>query len=73
MTSIASLQFSHPEAGISFDTDSAAASETRRKMLDMISTDKLAVAGTHLPFPGFGHVESRDGAYAWVPEEWQLL
>ena len=73
MTSIAALQFSHPEAGITFDTDSAMASDTRRKMLDMIATDKLAVAGTHLPFPGFGHVEARDGAFAWVPEEWKFV
>lgn len=72
-TSLASLQFSRPETGIVFDTDSALAAETRRRVLDMASADRLLVAGTHLPFPGFGHVERKDDAYAWVPEEWRLL
>lgn len=70
---IAALQFSHPDAGIVFDADGAMAAATRRKLLDMAAADKLLVAGTHLPFPGLGHVEARDGAYAFVPEEWRLL
>ena len=71
MTSIASLQFRHPDAGIAFDIDGAVASATRRKMLDMVATDRMLVAGTHLPFPGFGHVEAKDDAFAWIPEEWR--
>lgn len=65
MTAIAALQFSHPEAGLTFDVDSAIAPETRRRVLDKLATDKLAVAGSHLPFPGFGHVETKAGAFAW--------
>ena len=51
MTALAALQFSHPEAGLTFDVDSAIAPETRRRVLDKLATDKLAVAGSHLPFP----------------------
>lgn len=72
-TAIAALQFSHPDAGIVFDTDSAQAAVTRKRVLDMVVADRLLVAGTHMPFPGFGHVAARDGAYAWVPEEWRLF
>lgn len=72
-TAIASLQFSHPDAGIIFDTDSAQGAMTRRKVLDMAVADRLLVSGTHMPFPGFGHVAARDGAYAWEPEEWKLF
>lgn len=72
-TAVASLQFSHPDAGIAFDADGVRAAETRRRVLDMVVADKIAVAGTHLPFPGIGHVEEKDGAYAWVPEEWQHI
>jgi glyoxylase-like metal-dependent hydrolase (beta-lactamase superfamily II) len=72
-TALASLQFSHPDAGIAFDADGVQAAETRRRVLDMVVADKIAVAGTHLPFPGIGHVEEKDGAYAWVPEEWQHI
>lgn len=69
----ASLQFSNPDIGISFDTDSAMAADTRRKVLAMLATDKIAVAGSHLPFPGVGHVEARADAFAWVPEEWKFI
>jgi glyoxylase-like metal-dependent hydrolase (beta-lactamase superfamily II) len=72
-TAVASLQFRHPDAGIVFDTDSAQGAVTRKRVLDMAVADKLLVAGTHMPFPGFGHMASRDGAYAWVPEEWRLF
>ena len=69
----ASLQFSNPDIGISFDVDSAMAAATRRKMLAMVAADKIAVAGSHLPFPGVGHVEVKGDAFAWVPEEWKFI
>lgn len=72
-TAIASLQFSHPDAGIVFDTDSAQGAVTRRRVLDMAVADKMLVSGMHMPFPGFGHVDQRGDAYAWVPEEWKLF
>ena len=70
-TVVASLQFVHPDAGIVFDTDSAEAAVTRRRVLDMAVADRMLVSGTHMPFPGFGHVATRGEAYAWVPEEWK--
>jgi glyoxylase-like metal-dependent hydrolase (beta-lactamase superfamily II) len=70
---IAALQFTHPDVGIAFDADPALAATTRRALLDMAATDRLRVAGTHLPFPGAGHVEKSGDAYAWVPEPWQFL
>ncbi len=72
-TAIASLQFTHPDAGIVFDTDGAQGAVTRRRVLDMAVADKMLVSGTHMPFPGFGHVDQRGDAYAWVPEEWKLF
>lgn len=70
---VAALQFANPDAGIAFDADGAQAATTRKAIFDMVSADRIAVAATHLPFPGVGHVETRDGAYAWVPEHWQIL
>jgi len=70
-TAVAAYQFSHPEAGIAFDADGTQATETRVKMYDMAIADRLTVAGTHLPFPGYGHVERSGDAYTWVPEEWK--
>jgi len=33
------------------------ASATRRRIVDMVSTDKVLVAGLHMPFPSLGFVE----------------
>lgn len=70
---VAAIQFRNPDAGIAFDADGAQAAATRRAIFDTVSTDRIAVAATHLPFPGVGHVERTDSAYAWVPEHWQVL
>lgn len=67
---LAALQFRHPDAGIAFDIDPGQAATTRRNLLQMVTADRIAVAGTHLPFPGIGHVEVRGDAFAWVPEDW---
>jgi glyoxylase-like metal-dependent hydrolase (beta-lactamase superfamily II) len=67
----AAVQFRHPEAGLVFDTDPALASQTRAKLLDAMAADGTLVAGTHLPFPGIGHVARSGDAYAWVAEEWR--
>ncbi|MEH6629665.1 MAG: MBL fold metallo-hydrolase [Halopseudomonas aestusnigri] len=65
------LQFAHPEWSIVFDSDMELAEKTRRKMLDRVSADKLAVLGSHLEFPGLGHV-SRDGdRYSYHQSSWQ--
>lgn len=70
---VAAIQFAQPDAGIAFDADGAQAAVTRRAIFDMVSADRIAVAATHLPFPGVGHVEKTDSAYAWVPEHWQVM
>jgi len=66
----ASLQFPHPDWAIAFDTDQDLAIATRAKVFDMTSTDKLTVAGAHLPFPGIGHVVKSSTGYGYVPLFW---
>ena len=66
----AALQFAEPERTISFDTDPAIAIASRKKAFDMAATDKLLVAGTHLDFPGLGHVAKASTGYAYVPLPW---
>jgi glyoxylase-like metal-dependent hydrolase (beta-lactamase superfamily II) len=67
---VAALQFDRPDWSIAFDTDQAVAAQTRRRLLDMVSADRIAVAGMHLPFPGVGHVVRRGDAYGYVPQLW---
>ena len=69
----AGVQFSHPDASLVFDTDPAQAAVSRAKFFDMVATDRTLVAGTHVPFPGVGHVARSGDAYAWVPEHWQYM
>jgi glyoxylase-like metal-dependent hydrolase (beta-lactamase superfamily II) len=66
----AALQFAEPERAISFDTDQAMAIATRKRVFDMTATDRLLIAGAHLPFPGVGHVARAATGYAYVPVEW---
>ncbi|MBX2881083.1 MAG: hypothetical protein KTR32_14160 [Granulosicoccus sp.] len=61
MASIAPYQFRHPDAGIAFDIDGALAAQTRQAIVEMVATDRVLVAVSHIPFPEFGHqvVKSR--------------
>ena len=60
-----SLQF--PDSPVAFDDDQEAAKETRKRVLDMVVTDRLLVSGHHMPFPALGHVERTAGQYRWIP------
>jgi glyoxylase-like metal-dependent hydrolase (beta-lactamase superfamily II) len=64
------LQFAHPDWAIAFDIDPPGAISTRQKVFDMVATDKLAIAGAHVPFPGIGHVVKAGTAYAYEPLFW---
>ena len=64
------LQFADPHIGVAFDTDGEQAYRTRLKILDMAASERLLVAGMHLDFPAFGHVQKQDQAYAFVPLVW---
>jgi glyoxylase-like metal-dependent hydrolase (beta-lactamase superfamily II) len=66
----AALQFAEPDRAISFDTDQAIAVANRKRVFDMAATDRLLIAGSHLPFPGLGHVAKAASGYAYVPVQW---
>jgi glyoxylase-like metal-dependent hydrolase (beta-lactamase superfamily II) len=55
-----------------FDDDKDRAVITRKRILDMVATEKLWVVGFHMPFPSVGFVERRDGSYRWTPATYQL-
>jgi len=61
-----------PEWHFEMDDDKDKAVATRKRMLDMLTADKLFVAGFHMPFPGIGFVEIGQGGYRWVPHSYQL-
>jgi glyoxylase-like metal-dependent hydrolase (beta-lactamase superfamily II) len=61
-----------PEWPTDVDDDKDKAVATRKRILDMVATDQLFVAGFHMPFPGIGFVERSAGGYRWVPVSYQL-
>jgi glyoxylase-like metal-dependent hydrolase (beta-lactamase superfamily II) len=65
------VQFTHPDAAFVFDVDAETANATRARLFDMLATDRILAAGTHMPFPGVGHVARAGDAYAWTPEPWR--
>lgn len=61
----------HPRQPVFFDDDREAAIATRLRVLDMVATDGLMVAGFHMPFPSVGHVERSGESFRWVAATYQ--
>lgn len=59
-----------PDIGFGFDSDPAQAAVSRRRIFDMVSADKMLVAGSHIHFPGFGRILRDGDAYRYVPATW---
>lgn len=66
----AAIQFPKPEITLAFDTDQGQAAAARKKAFDMTASDRLLVAGAHLPYPGLGFVERTGGGYRYHPDFW---
>lgn len=65
------VQTARPEVCMAFDTDIGAAEATRRRVFDMVTTDKLLVTGMHLHFPGFTHLIRDGSGYRLIPKAWE--
>ena len=50
-----------------FDQDPPKAAATRRKVYDMLVTEKLPVQGYHFPFPALARIEKQGDGYRVVP------
>ena len=63
----------HPDWQPAFDMDGPQAVETRRRMLDRVSADRMLVEAYHFPFPACGHIAKTASGYEFVPVEWKPL
>ncbi|MBL8590366.1 MAG: MBL fold metallo-hydrolase [Methylobacteriaceae bacterium] len=61
------LSFRRPDWATGADQDPAQAVATRKKLLDRLATDRLPFIGYHLPTPGLGRAEAKDGAWRYLP------
>jgi glyoxylase-like metal-dependent hydrolase (beta-lactamase superfamily II) len=67
---VVSLQ--RPDWHVQVDDDKEMAVATRRRILDMVATDRLWAIGYHMPFPAVGAVERTRDGYRWLPLSYQL-
>jgi len=66
------LQFADPTLSSSFDADPREAVAQRERVLQMAAQHNCWVAGSHLSFPGIGHVRSNEKGYKWSPANYTL-
>jgi glyoxylase-like metal-dependent hydrolase (beta-lactamase superfamily II) len=64
------VQVPRPEVSMVVDTDPDAAAATRRRLFDLVASERLLVTGMHLHFPGFAHLAREGAGYRLVPEPW---
>ncbi|MBY4593749.1 MBL fold metallo-hydrolase [Rhizobium redzepovicii] len=57
----------HPEWQGSYDQDGPMAVGTRRRLIDRIIADNIAICGSHFPFPGSGRFVKDGNAYGFTP------
>ena len=67
---VGEFMFDHPEWSIGFDVDGNQAVDTRKKLFDQVSADRVMVAGAHIPFPGIGYVAREREGYRFIPAAW---
>jgi glyoxylase-like metal-dependent hydrolase (beta-lactamase superfamily II) len=61
------LQFNDPSLGSSFDSDPNAAAEQRRQTLALAAANGYWIAGSHMAFPGIGHVRTAGDGFSFSP------
>jgi glyoxylase-like metal-dependent hydrolase (beta-lactamase superfamily II) len=66
------MSLQRPEWPVDVDDDKEKAIATRKRIYDMVVTDKLCAVGYHMPFPGNGYVDRFQGNYRWVPASYQF-
>ncbi|MGF9562775.1 MBL fold metallo-hydrolase [Neorhizobium sp. JUb45] len=66
------LSLQKPDWQVRFDMDKAKAAASRRKVFDMIATDKVPFLGYHMPFPAVGYAEKFEDGYRFVPKSYQF-
>ena len=63
----------HPDWEVRFDMDKQQAAETRRRILGMLASERMAMTGYHMPFPGSGFVREAGDGFEWIATSGQFL
>jgi glyoxylase-like metal-dependent hydrolase (beta-lactamase superfamily II) len=60
----------NPDWSAVFDMDGPQAVTTRRRLLDMVSAERMQVAFYHAPFPATGFIARAGNGFEMVPVQW---
>ncbi|EJL53515.1 hypothetical protein PMI09_03311 [Rhizobium sp. CF122] len=66
------LGFQRPNWEVRFDVDKTAAAGTRKKILDMLATDRVPFIGYHMAHPSLGFLETSTDGYRFIPASYQF-
>jgi len=69
LTHAMAVQMPHPEVGVTYDSNSKEAIQSRAIILQYVSTHAIPVAGMHIPYPSIGIVKKSGTGYQFVPEK----
>jgi glyoxylase-like metal-dependent hydrolase (beta-lactamase superfamily II) len=56
-----------PDWHLDVDDHKEKAVLTRKRMLEMAASNRVPIAGYHMPFPGIGFIDKSTDGYHWVP------
>jgi glyoxylase-like metal-dependent hydrolase (beta-lactamase superfamily II) len=65
--------FEHPRIEVAFDTDSKQGVQSRVKLFDMLSAQRIPLVVFHMPWPGIGQLAKFGDGYRYVPTPMQLV
>lgn len=71
ITNVPYLFVRRPDWQVMFDMDGEQARQSRHKLLDMVSSERMQVAGYHFPFPSTGYIAKDGNGYELVPAAWR--
>ena len=60
------ISIEHPDWKNPADMDREKAAVTRKRLLDRLASEKIGLAATHLPAPGFGRVEANKSVWRYI-------
>jgi glyoxylase-like metal-dependent hydrolase (beta-lactamase superfamily II) len=67
ITNVPQLFARNPDWAVQFDMNAEEARVARRKVFDMIASERVMAGGFHFPFPAFGRVEKLGNGFEFKP------
>jgi glyoxylase-like metal-dependent hydrolase (beta-lactamase superfamily II) len=67
---VGAVQFANPDVSVAYDLDDKPAIASRKKLFAQVARERTLLAGSHVAFPGLGHLRAEGTGYVWVPLEY---